>query len=157
MYPWKIPSPKHLCKDPLESSSKGRGSLHPVYPLVRARAPFASPMFVCLGSPAPVSVSVSSCRLGTPCFSGNVGGMSALEWRYGGLSSCRGEMCWNTPEGLRQDGGVGVRFRTPLRQDHSWPEGRRGQRCQALMGVRSAFLGRQGWQAARMRRVKAGK
>lgn len=34
-------------------------------------------------------------------------------------------------------------FRTPLRQDHSQPEGRRGLHHQALMGVRRGLLGRQ--------------
>lgn len=89
--------------------------------------------------------------------------MSTLGWGWEAPSSRRGEVCQNTPEGPRQDGGAGVGFRTQREaesqlasrkeasSEHWWGLGWEG-------GVPGTTEKRQRvWQAVRMTRLKVEK
>lgn len=51
-------------------------------------------------------------------------------------------MFQHVPECPRQDRGAGIGFRTPLRQDHSWPEGRRETMSPSLDGGEEGVPGK---------------
>lgn len=77
VHTWRTPSPKHLlCKDSLETSGKGGGALY--IPRPEQEPLLLVPCLCVWVPPAPLSVSVSPHKPGTPCFSENGGGNECI-------------------------------------------------------------------------------